>query len=178
MTGAWLIITVGNQALWATLPHLTATISAIRGKPMWHGQHLYIPTYHPAYALRNPEAKETISFDLDKAVRIISGLAQAPVPKSFDPSIMISALRSSPLTSIESTRFASHFKKHGWVSAYSHWLEDKIVCTRDDMVNVPAHIEGVHYTVPELIQLSHFDRSWETARRIHYTKREFGATIV
>lgn len=180
ITGAWILVPVGNQALWSVLPKLTSGITGVRGKPMWQGQHLVLPTFHPAYALRDLNAREALEFDLRKLARIYHGEAEAPVPKNYDPSILISSLRrpGTKLTPPEADRFAKHFSARGWVAAYSHWLEDDIICVRDDAVRLPPRLTGVKYTVRELTQLSHFDRSWETARRIHYTKKLFGATIV
>jgi hypothetical protein len=74
----------------------------------------------------------------------------------------------------------AQFVKRGWVKAYSHWLEDNILLIRDESISPPQKevLSGVVYTVPELIKLSHYDRSWETARRIHLTKKFFNAAIV
>lgn len=178
ITGAWVIIPVGNQALWATMPEVTTGITGIRGKYFWRGVHLYAPTFHPSYALRDRDAKDALYFDLRRLHQVMAGEREVPVPKNYDPSTMISALRKAKLSQLEANKFSTHFKSKGWVYAYSEWLGDHIICVRDEKVIFPPNLPGVVYTVQELIQLSHFDRSWEIARRIHYTKRELNATIV
>ena len=54
-----------------TLLRTEAPISSIRGKfHEYHGRKL-MPTYHPAYLLRNPEAKKPVWEDVQKIMKIL-----------------------------------------------------------------------------------------------------------
>ncbi len=177
ISGAWILVPVGNRAMNAILPDYSAPISQMRGQPKWREHHLVVPTYHPAYALRNKSAKSLILDDLHKVRRIIDGEAEAPVPKKYDPSRLLSEMRDDTFSEDDRRRFAAHFKKHDWVQAYSTWLEDKVVLTRDENTRVPD-IEGVRYTVRELAQLSKWNRNWADARRLHFAKKEFDGVLI
>lgn len=177
ITGAWIIVPVGNQALWATMPEITSGITGYRGKYFWRGRHLYAPTFHPSYALRNRDAADALFFDLKRLAQVIKGEREVPIPFNYDPSALISSLRKPKLTATEATKFAAHFKSKGWVHTYSTFLEDHIICVRHPGIKHPP-LPGVTYTVDELIKLSHMNRTWEQARRIHYAKRELDASIV
>lgn len=178
ISGAWILVPVGNRPMNVLLPHITAGITQMRGQLKWQDHHLVAPTYHPAYALRNPKAEESMVADLLQVHRIILGEEHAPVPKSFDPTKLLSSMRQDSFSEDDRRRFASHFKKHGWVSAYSHWVEDHIILVRDEKVIPPSHLEGVVYTVKELTQLSHMNRTWQDAVRLHSVKKELEATII
>ena len=47
-------------------------ISKIRGKEFEFNGVTLIPTYHPAYLLRNPSAKKEVWIDLKKIIKILS----------------------------------------------------------------------------------------------------------
>lgn len=177
ISGAWILVPVGNRAMNALLPDYTAPMSQMRGQPKWREHHLVVPTYHPAYALRTPNAKSLILDDLHKVQRIIEGELSAPVPKKYDPSRLLSEMRDDTFSEDDRRRFTAHFKKHGWVQAYSTWLEDKVILTRDESTRVPD-VEGVRYTVRELAQLSKWNRNWADARHLHLAKKEFGGVLV
>ena len=63
------------------VPEITTGITANRGRHWWRGRLLIMPTFHPAYALRNPEAKTAITEDLLGVRRVLMGVKAAPVPK-------------------------------------------------------------------------------------------------
>ncbi len=177
-SGAWVLVPVGNRAMGAVLPGYEAGISQMRGQAKWRDNYLIVPTFHPAYVLRNPKAQPQMASDFQLVRRIIMGEASAPVPKSYDPTKLIYAMREDNFTEDERRRFATHFKKHGWVQAYSHWVEDKVLLLRDETVTPPSHVDGVVYTVQELVQLSHMNRTWQDVRRLHWAKKEFEAKII
>ncbi len=194
-SGAWLLVPVGNTAMWQLLPQLGAGITQHRGGYWWVGKYLIMPTFHPAYALRNPSAREKIVEDLLRVRRVLQGVERAPVPKNFDPTILLEELREealavehyagiaaktldNPRSRTESQSFKGHFKKHGWVFAYSKWLEDHIILVRDKHVVVPSHIVGVIYTVKELAQVAAMDRTLGDVHRLHYAKKELDAVLI
>ncbi len=71
------ICALGRHAL-RSLSGTTAGITKIRGKPIQLLDRILIPTYHPAYLLRNPAAKRDAWEDL----KTILGILGRPVPKT------------------------------------------------------------------------------------------------
>lgn len=151
-----------------------------------------MPTYHPAYALRNPEAKSSIVQDLLQVRRVLQGVEAAPVPKAYDPTILLEELREDDLgknhwsgivgkekkVRSEQDTFKGHFKKHGWVLAYSRWLGDHVILTKDESVVIPSHMSGVVYTVKELVQVAAMDRTLRDVHNLHYAKKTLTARII
>lgn len=176
MTGAWLLVPVGNVAMYKLLPHIKAGITQMRGQMRWMDRHLIMPTFHPAYLLRNPALQPTAVQDFLQIKRVLQGVTEAPVPKNYDPSRLLSTMRATEFTELESVSVQKNFAKKGWVFAYSDWLEETIVLTRDERVDPP--VEGVQYTVQELVQLSHMNRTWQDARRLHWAKKVLNARII
>lgn len=56
------ILLLGNTPLWACLQ--LKGIRALRGRPIKRDGVLYLPTYHPAFAVRDPRAESVIKNDL------------------------------------------------------------------------------------------------------------------
>ena len=69
------ICALGRHALRA-LTGYTGPIGRVRGRPMPFGETIVVPTFHPAYLLRNPPAKKDAWEDL----KAILGLIGRPVP--------------------------------------------------------------------------------------------------
>lgn len=179
LSGAWFLVPAGNQAMWKLLPQVGVGITQMRGLARWTDRYLVVPTFHPAYALRSPDARAKMVDDFMMVKRIKLGIESAPVPKAYDPTKLLSSMRDAAFTTTEGKPLKSTFKKKGWVYAYSKWLEDTIILKRDDQVTVPAHVSGVEYTVKELAQLAAMkSRTWEDARRLHYAKRELQAQLI
>jgi len=72
-----LICALGNHALRA-LTGYTGGISKVRGRPMEFFQWKVVPTFHPAYLLRNPAAKRDAWEDLKAILRLLG----RPIPRS------------------------------------------------------------------------------------------------
>lgn len=176
-SGAWLLVPVGNRALSHVLPVVSGGITANRGKHWWEGTHLVMPTFHPAYALRSSNAKLDLITDLLAVKRVLQGVNAAPVPKDYDPTKLIREL-AGELTHDDAAIFRKHFKKHGWVRAWSPWLEDQVVLVRDEDVDYNHKLAGVRYTVQELAQISRLDRTWGDALRLHYAKKTLDAHLI
>jgi DNA polymerase len=64
MSGAWLIVAMGNNAYQALADPPEGAIGEVRGRPSMRANRVLLPTYHPAYALRTPAAKQLIVDDL------------------------------------------------------------------------------------------------------------------
>src|SRR5690606_33699791 len=71
LSGAWLLVPVGTVATRALLPEAHQGITELRGSLKWTDTHLVMPTFHPAYALRNPRAKSQIISDLQAVRRVV-----------------------------------------------------------------------------------------------------------
>lgn len=68
-----LIVTLGSSALEALIEQ-PVSITKLRGKPIQHGDLTILPTYHPAYILRNNSELENLVLDLQSAKKIIGSL--------------------------------------------------------------------------------------------------------
>ena len=64
-----IVITLGAAALEGLLGQ-PVKISKIRGKPLQLKQFTILPTYHPAYILRNPKEAQTLLEDIQLAQRL------------------------------------------------------------------------------------------------------------
>ena len=77
----WLIVALGNVAAQSLLNN-TKTISQLRGRFYdFHGIRL-MPTYHPAFLLRNPERKRDVWEDMKKVKREYEGLQKEGMEKT------------------------------------------------------------------------------------------------
>ena len=66
--GSWPCVALGATAVQGLLPNVTEGITRMRGKWKIYQQTIPVmPTFHPAYLLRNPDAKRDVWNDL-KAV--------------------------------------------------------------------------------------------------------------
>ncbi len=70
-----IICALGNHALKA-LTGYTGGITKVRGRPMELRQWTVVPTFHPAYLLRNPPAKKDAWEDLKAILRLLG----RPIP--------------------------------------------------------------------------------------------------
>jgi DNA polymerase len=75
-----IICALGNHALRA-LTGNTSGISKVRGRPMQHLSWTVVPTFHPAYLLRNPPAKKDAWDDLKAILRLLG----RPIPEHRKP---------------------------------------------------------------------------------------------
>lgn len=176
-TESWALVLMGNSALSA---FSDKNISSVRGKRWWQDGFYLIPTYHPAYALRNPEAGVTIAKDLSVLRGIIDGYHDATVPKGYNPLRAIASLRSEPLTENDRIQFAKFYKKNLYVVFYSSYLAERIIVSQSLDTPVDVVYDSLpRYTVSEVEKLSRWTtKTWEDLRRIHITKRVLGGEVV
>lgn len=76
LTRARVGVTLGRVATSIVLEDPKVSIGATRSTPFMKWDKVWIPTYHPAYALRNPQAKAWIEDDLRLAMSFV-GFAAA-----------------------------------------------------------------------------------------------------
>lgn len=67
------IMTLGACAIRALLPNLSAGITRLRGQLLLYNGTKVVPTFHPAYLLRNPSAKKEAWKDLKLVRRLLQG---------------------------------------------------------------------------------------------------------
>lgn len=79
VANTWVGVTLGKIALNALIDD-DQPIGAWKGKPFWHRNKVWVPTYHPAYGLRNKAAVSEIKAHLYMAMRIYAGELEAPRP--------------------------------------------------------------------------------------------------
>ena len=169
LSGAWVGVLLGDSAYRRVHPTSKLAISRARGIPFWHEGRVWVPTFHPAYGLRNPSALPIIQADIALAVGIANGDRTYP-------------LIDSGVTRVDENEIRSQLDKRGWVAVYARKLEAHIVCVRDDQVKVPRKIALPRYTVDELVhigQISHHPSpAPDVLRAIHLVKTELGGEIV
>jgi uracil-DNA glycosylase family 4 len=173
-TGAWIVVLVGNKALQQVFPN--QTITKRRGIPTWHGGRIYIPTFHPAYILRNPRVKPLFVNDLQLAAAIFRGDKWWP-PITGTLPINGGIVDSEDVARLHATLTANH-----WALVRSSKLEDDIVIVEDDLVKVPMkYVNYPRYTVQELVRVGSMGRGGQPTlgelAAIHLVKR-LGGTIV
>lgn len=76
----WVGVSLGRIALGTLLEDPGKSIGAFKGKPFWKGEMVWVPTYHPAYALRNKSAIVEIASHIKLAQDIHDGRKEAPKP--------------------------------------------------------------------------------------------------
>ncbi len=169
-SGAWVVVLLGNSALKVRRPG--TRISEMRGKPFWEDGRVWVPTYHPAYVLRNRDAILETSKDLRLAFDIAYGKAWQPPPVT----------KALVGTEPDRASIASDLAKKGWTRVYSPRLEAEVIVRDDDGVKLPkAQHKLISYTVEEMIRLGEFAAGkrlpTSQLRAVHYLK-SLDATVV
>ncbi len=80
LANTWVGVVMGRVALGALLEDPGKSIGQYKGKPMWVGNMVWVPAYHPAYALRNKGAVAEIASHVKVALDIYQGKMKAPRP--------------------------------------------------------------------------------------------------
>ncbi|MDB5166087.1 MAG: Phage polymerase-related protein [Candidatus Saccharibacteria bacterium] len=70
-----LVVTLGRHSLNCFLPDLQ--ISKVHGQPKRHGEHVYLPLFHPAAALYNGGMRQTLIDDFAKIPEIMKLINQS-----------------------------------------------------------------------------------------------------
>jgi DNA polymerase len=72
-------VALGRIALSVLKKDSTIKIGPNRSKPFWADGKVWVPTYHPAYALRNAHAVNQITGDIKLAMDIKNGIKDMPI---------------------------------------------------------------------------------------------------
>ena len=171
LSGAWVVILLGKSALAQIRPG--EGITASRGKPFWQAGRIWVPTFHPAYILRQPREKPRFGNDIQLAVDIAQG-------DKWWPAVSVDGLRFAPDVTVA---MKSALDKQGWVNLYSRRLEDEIVITSIDNPDIPFIYQDLpRYTVEELTRLGEVGKGQRLTvgdlRKIHLVKHHLGGKVV
>jgi len=170
-TGAWVVVLLGGSALNQIRPGLKITDA--RGKPFWMAGRIYVPTYHPAYVLRQPKMRSITEHDIRTAFKIVNG-------HSWWEPLYIKPLAKPGDKTTQDLTYA--LDAQGWAIYDSSRLNDRIIVVKDDVVKVPAkHIPLIRYTVEELVRIGELGRGKQLTtgefNSIHLVKR-LGGTVI
>lgn len=176
LSGAWVGVTLGSYALAAISGRTRSQvkITAERGKPVLIDGRVWIPTFHPAYALRNPAAGKVILDDIRAADRLQKGEENLPSE----------AYLKLAGQGIEGGDLIERLADKDYAIVTLHRMGDVVVVTLDDEVSLPESVpsEYVHYTLEELLRMGEFGKAarFNTVdyRRIHLVKKILGATVI
>ena len=144
----------------------------MRGKPFWEDGRIWVPTYHPAYVLRNRDAIAETSKDLRLAFDIAYGRAWIPPPVN----------KALVGTEPDRASIASDLASKDWTRVYSPRLETEVVVKAHVDVKLPkAERDFIAYTVQEMVRLGEFAAGnklqIDQLRAVHYVK-SIGGTVV
>lgn len=79
----WVIVTLGRFSMARYFPG--QSISRIHGRPKRVGDVYYLPMFHPAAALRNPEWRQEMTKDMARIPELLAELAAARMPQPPPP---------------------------------------------------------------------------------------------
>lgn len=145
-------------------------------KPVWKNGRIWFGTYHPAYALRNPSAKQTIQETFQMALAVRFGEVTTPYPVWEEVTI----------SGHQGTSLGEAIDKRGWAFLHSEVLDSQIVVTAESygkVERIPASLAHLpRYDIDELIAIGEIGgrKGWtrQDLRRMHMVKHEFGGTIL
>lgn len=171
LSGAWVVLLLGGSALNQIQPG--AKISRARGTPFWQGGRIWIPTYHPAYILRNPKAGVHLKQDIRLGVDIALG-------RKWWPPVSTQGLR---FADDFGPAFTSAIDTQGWADVYSRRLQDEVMVVKTDETTVPINYLNLpRYTVEELVRIGEAGKGQKMTvgdlRRIHLVKQYLGGKVV
>ena len=150
LSGAWVGLLLGATALKRIRP-ISHPISQARGIPFWMSGRVWVPTFHPAYGLRDPRKLPMIQSDISLAVDIATG-------KIDYPRVELATVEQWDSNENRS-QMAARLEKNGWVVVHSHRLGATILYVRDAKVKIPRkHISLPVYTIDELVRLGEISR--------------------
>jgi DNA polymerase len=142
LSGAWVALAVGGSALaWfrgrstvCTSSH--DTVAGARLRPFWSDLGVLVhTTYHPAYALRKPEARGQIIDDLRRLAQVIRSGSGTPLSPSLAAEFLETFTR--PMTVPEREAWTDQFKARGWGMIHSAVLGHQIVVVDDERAKPP-----------------------------------------
>lgn len=169
---AFVGVCMGKAAIEAISGAEVSRVAQWRGVPFWFEGRVWVPTYHPAYILRNRTVKFELEADIAMAIKLAERYDLWPTiePKDLGRSHFADEVRE-------------RLNKQGWCALWSDLLDTKIVITLDEKITPPYPFSDlVHYTLAELVSAGLVNPRIRSTPRdvhmIHHIKSELGGRIV
>lgn len=80
----WVGVALGKVATETLIGKSSITLGAYKGRALWAHDMLWIPTYHPAYVLRNKGAGIEVKAHIKTALNYLNGELEPPRPKTSE----------------------------------------------------------------------------------------------
>lgn len=173
-------VTLGAYAFAAVMEQSRGSVSMgeIVGEVYWRRGMIWVPAYHPAYALRQPWAGDTIYEALVTAIALRRGRMRPPIP----PWDQVEIEGRSLMTLEEG------LTKVGWVLMHSEVLGCQILVVDESFKKmrgpkIPGKLAHLpRYEMSELIAMGMLSKRGELDKRelqaIHMVKHEFGGKVM
>lgn len=170
-------VTLGAYALAAIMgkPRTSLSMAENLDKPVWVDGRIWIPTYHPAYALRNRYEVDTIENSIKMALALRWGKQVLPYP----------AHDQVDFEGKPGIDYLPQLEKFGWVLLHSKLLNCQIVMVKDeDTVTSGTVAHLPRYTFDELVKVGVAGKGrtagWtkQALRTLHMVRAEFDGTVV
>ncbi len=174
LSGAWVGVTLGSFALAAVTSRTRSQVKITyeRGIPVAVDGRIWIPTFHPAYALRTPSAGKAILEDIRTALRLQQGEESLPSEEyktmvEQSGGVLIDRIGDDGYAVVRLTR-----------------VEDVVIVVKDMDVDVPSHLTDrmVVYTLEELVKMGEVGKAARfngaDYKHVHLVKKILGATVV
>ncbi|MFQ5524473.1 MAG: uracil-DNA glycosylase family protein [Acidimicrobiia bacterium] len=182
LSGAWLVVLAGKRAYQAVMDE-DVPLTWVRGKFQWFDGRLWLPTWHPAYVLRQGEGSEKAAeywADWRGVGKVLRGEWEAPKPEK----LRTGQMRLTVAQGAEA-RIRERLDLDGWVGLWSDVMGDYLVVVDDGRrpkPKVPAKWRRQpKWTLQELQMVNAGGKLSVTAeqlRRINLAKRTLGAKVV
>ena len=174
LSGAWVGVALGSFALAAVSGRTRSQVKITheRGVPVAIDGRIWIPTFHPSYALRTPSAAKAILDDIRTAHRLQQGEESLPSEEY------------KQMVSISDTDLIDKLGENGYAIVRLTRVEDVVIVVADKNVEPPSHLADklVIYTLEELVKMGEVGKASRfngaDYKHIHLVKKILGATVV
>ena len=174
LSGAWVGVTLGAFAIGAVTGRNRSEVKITheRGIPVAVDGRIWISTFHPAYALRNPQAGKKILDDIRSALRLQLGEESLPSEEY------------KTMTAVSDSDLIDKLGEKGYAVVRLTRVEDVVIVVTDKDVQVPPHLADklVIYTLEELVRMGEVGKAARfngaDYKHIHLVKKILGATVI
>ena len=169
LSKATVIVLLGGAAIATVTGETNPKVSEHQGNPFWASGRIWLPTYHPAYILRNRDMRYALIRDLTYAREIVEGMRAWPAVPVSEVGVWLDDADEATRTQLE---------KKGWVVVFSKILESTLVVVRDSSVRVSRKwAKYPRYTFTELAIIGGMKHLQEL-RTYHFVKERLGGTFL
>lgn len=173
-------VTMGAYALSSVLGRKrgSVSISEHSNTPLWVNGRIWVPIYHPAYALRNRKAFPDLVEGIQLALALRFGSeGRTPLPTPPWGQVDVDGKRGM--------RIGPVVEKKGYALVHSTTLNQQIVIVKNEAVKPPSSVAHLpRYTLEELMRVELLGRGREDGwtkqaiRNLNMVKHEFGGEVV